>query len=109
MNKKLPRVFRNTIDKEIKNNREVYYVNSSDDDFSFVKEKKDIIKEDIDINEKIRRIFKPGRHIFAISVIIVTKDKTYDTKIAGKVKDNIITLDNDVININSILDIYEKK
>ena len=41
--------------------------------------------------------------------MIVTKDKTYDTRIAGKLGNRLITLDNDSININDIKKIYEKK
>ena len=40
-----------------------------------------------------------------IVVSIITNDKTYDTKIASRVGDNLITLDNDIVRIDEIKDI----
>lgn len=110
MNKKLPRIFRNDIDKEINNNRKVYYVKSEENDFAFStrKEKAKSANQTTDIQEKLNAIFKPGRHSFNVGVEIVTLSKTYDTKIAGKVRDCLITLDNDVIPLKDILDIRVK-
>lgn len=109
MDKKLPRIFRSEIDKQINNNRSVYYVNKESDDFSFsTRKEKEVKTSSIDINEKINGIFKPGRHSFNVEVEIITKSKTYDTKIAGKIRDCIVTLDNDVIPIHDIVDIKVK-
>ncbi len=109
MNKKLPRIFKVDIDKEINNNRDVYYVKNSDDfAFSSSKYKEENNKEKVNINEKINRIFNSGRHSFNVPVEIITKDKVYNTKIAGKIRNNIITLDNDVIKIEDIIDLNEK-
>lgn len=112
MDKKLPRIFRNDFNKEINNNRSVYYVKANDDEFSFSTRKEQKIQEDISTNqtveEKLNAIFKPGRHSFNVDVEIMTKDKVYHTKIAGKIRDTIITLDNDVIAMQDILDIKIK-
>ena len=110
MDKKLPRIFRNDIDKEIHNNRKVYYVKSEGDDFTFStrKEKKENFDRNSKVQEKLNAIFKPGRHSFNVGVEIVTASKTYDTKIAGKVRDCLINLDNDVIPLKDVLDIRVK-
>ena len=47
-------------------------------------------------------------YVFNKRVVIVTKNKTYETRIAGKIGSRIITLDNDSINIDDIINIYEK-
>ncbi len=111
MDKKLPRIFQNDINKEINNNRSVYYVKSESDDFSFStrseKNEKNFVEEN-NIEEKLNRIFKPGRHSFNVGVEIITTNQVYDTKIAGKVRDCIITLDNDVIAMKDIVDIKVK-
>ena len=57
----------------------------------------------------MNKLAKSGSYIFNKDVIIVTKDKKYETRIAGKLGDRIVTLDNDSININDIIKIYEKK
>ena len=112
MDKKLPRIFKNDINKEINNNRSVYYVNSEIENDSFYfstrKEKSEDYVKDLDINEKISRIFKPGRHSFNVGVEIITTLKWYDTKIAGKIRDCFVTLDNDVIPLKDIIDIKIK-
>ena len=108
MDKKLPRIFKSDIDKEINNNRSVYYVKGENDEFSFSTKKEMQTDVFIDIEEKINKIFKPGRHSFNVGVEIITANKTYDTKIAGKIRDCIVTLDNDVIPIKDIVDIKIK-
>ena len=107
MSKKLPRIYKGEINKEIKNNLNVYYVKGSNE-FSFSSTKEEKSNDEIDINQKINKIFKTGRHSFNIPVEIITKNKVYNTKIAGKIRNNIITLDNDVIRIEDIIDIKEK-
>ena len=112
MDKKLPRIFRNDFNKEINNNRSVYYVKADNDDFSFSTRKETDVQKNLakkqGIEEKLNAIFKPGRHSFNVDVEIITNEKVYHTKIAGKIRDMIITLDNDVIPIGNILDIKIK-
>lgn len=109
MDKKLPRIFRNDIDKKINNNRVVYYASeNNEEDFFFSTKERERKEDAINIDDKINQIFKPGHHSFNVGVKIITKEKTYDTKIAGKVRDCLITLDNDVIRISDILDIIVK-
>lgn len=95
--KKLPKIYQGDFDKEIKNNKELAYVSNSIDT--------DIVS---DVASTIDKLFSSTRHIFNIPVIIKTKDKEYDTKIAGRVKNYIITLDNNVIFIKDIISISEK-
>lgn len=56
----------------------------------------------------INRLVKSGSYMFSKNVIIKANGKIYDTKIAGKIGNRIITLDNDSINIEDIEKIYEK-
>jgi len=95
--KKLPKIYQGDFDKEINNNKEVDYVSNS--------KEKDITPN---VFSTIDKLFSSTRHTFNIPVIIKTKDKEYNTKIAGRIKDYIITLDNDVIFIKDIISIIEK-
>lgn len=63
------------------------------------------IHQDVCIYEKLDKLFNTNGYVFNTDVKIITDNKTYDTKIANKVGNNIITLDNDVINISDIKDI----
>ena len=56
----------------------------------------------------IKKLFKSSRYIFNIGVIIKTDKKEYDTKIIGKVKNSLITIDNVEIPIIEIKDIIIK-
>lgn len=82
---------------DINNNEKVYY--------SFLKN--DVKRKNENPKDFIDNLDKDG-YIFSKKVIIKTKDNTYDTKIAGRIKDKIITTDSKVIPINEIQDIYLK-
>lgn len=101
MNRK-PDIFKPKM--ENKNNNERSY-------YSFLKEEEVLSSKRI-FDETpidfINRISKSGSYIFNRDVIIETKNKKYETRIAGKLGNRIITLDNDSIDINDIVKIYEK-
>lgn len=101
MNKKLPEMFKNNIDKSHLNNKEVCYVS-----------KEKVVKSNSDntetVEEKIKKLFKSSKYVFNIGVIIKTKKKTYDTKVIGKIKNSLITEDNETIPIIEIEDIIIK-
>ncbi len=60
---------------------------------------------DISVDAKIDKLFNTNGYVFSKNVEIVTNDKVYNTTIAGKVNNHIITLDNDIIKISDIKDI----
>ena len=95
--KKLPKIYQGEFNKEIKNNKESDYATNSDS----------VIKDE-NVLETLNKLFSSTRHTFNIPVIIKTKNKVYDTKIASKINNYIITLDNDVIFIEDIISIKEK-
>ena len=73
-----------------------------------LEKKEEVIKENDSkksVSEKLEQLFNTNGYIFNVSVKIITNNKTYDTKIAGKVNNHLITLDNNIININDIKDI----
>lgn len=92
---KKPDIYKPNIN--VNNNRKVYY--------SFLNNSE---KENETPIEFIDNLSKNGEYMFSKKVIIKTKEKEYETRIAGKIGNKIITLDNDSININDIEKIYEK-
>lgn len=106
MDKKLPGIFKKSVSKDHINNKNIYYTSENNRN---VKSKKKI--EDntfLTVEEKINKLFKSTRYVFNIGVIIKTAKKDYDTKIIGKVKNSLITNDNEVIPIVEIEDIIIK-
>lgn len=103
MGKKLPKVFQNEINKKINNNSS-YFVGNE-------------IKQNIiyntnntnEINKKINDIFKSINYIYKVDVIITLKTGEVTKRIIGKNKDNLITIDNELIKIDDILDIKLKR
>ncbi len=69
-----------------------------------VENKKIESSEDV-IEDKIEKLFNTNGYIFNINVKIVTSEKIYNTKIANRIGNILITLDNDVIRIEDIKDI----
>lgn len=121
MDKKLPKVFANTIEKEINNNEKVYTSTSQEEKQSSeqqkkqtnkLEEKKKTIKKPVQqITKKINEIMNTKNYIYKIPVKIILEDKEITTKIIGKNNTNIITIDNQLIQINKIknIEIYEEK
>ena len=107
------KVYVNKIDKKINNNQSYYDISDINNNSYKIKEsnigeeiKNGVIENDnTSVREKISQIFKRNGYIFNVNVKIITNKKEYNTKIAGKVNDHIITLDNNIININDIKDI----
>ncbi len=99
MNKKIPNIYKKEITKDHINNKTV----------SSVRKEIDNKKTDnTSVSEKLNKLFKSNRYVFNIGVIIKTKKKDYDTKIIGKIKNSIITMEDDVIPIIEIEDIIIK-
>ncbi len=99
MNKKIPNIFKKNVTKDHINNKTVSSVKKE------ISNKK---TDNISVSEKLNKLFKSNRYIFNIGVIIKTKKKDYDTKIIGKIKNSIITMEDDVIPIIEIEDIIIK-
>lgn len=97
---KLPRVFANTINKKFSNNEEYSYGAKEE-----VEEKKDTRKVELNINQKINKIFSSTSYIYKADVKITTDDDVIVNKIIGKNNKNLITIDNKLIPIDSIRDI----
>lgn len=109
MGKKLPEVFHNSIDKKLTNNEDIFYS---------VKENKDIIKDNkvnknLNVNKSIRtkinEIFASSSYVYKASVVIKTKDNTINKRIIGRNSKYLITMDNEKIDIDSIIDIEIEK
>lgn len=111
MKKELPEIFKNKIDTSRSNNKKVYYT-SENETKKIDKNKRNTVSNYdenlLTVEDKIRKLFKSSRYIFNINVIIKTDKKDYDTKVAGKIKNSLVTVDNDVIPIVEINDIIIK-
>lgn len=97
----LPKVYHNKIDKKINNNSKYYYSANKKED---LKETTDTV----DIRKKINDIFRSSNFIYKANVKITTKDKNFTTKIIGRNKNYLITMDNKVISIDDIINIEKK-
>lgn len=103
MEKKLPKVFVNQIKKELHNNENIYY---SKEERSI--KNNTIEKEAIgnNINQKINSIFNSPRYVYKADVEIKLKDKTITKRIIGRNGNYLITIENELIPIQDILDIH---
>lgn len=93
MKKDLPNVFANPIEKDLKNNNDVFYSN----DFRNYKQE--------NIPEKINKIFADVHHVYKSKVKIKTNKGEINTTIVGKSGNYLLTLNGDKINIIDILNI----
>lgn len=113
MEKKLPGVFATRIEKKISNNESMHYTSAtqdSDKETRKVKESTSIIDNRVEfpkkeIKEKINQIFNSTEYIYKADVEITTKDKKINKRIIGRNNHNLITIDNELIQISEIVDI----
>ena len=93
--KELPKIYHNT-KKEFKNNKEVYlsYDNKSSNNIS-------------DIKEKIINILNSPNFIYRTKVYIKMDNQIITKKIIGLKNDYLLTIDNELMPINKIQDIYK--
>ena len=112
------KVYVNKIDKKINNNQSYYNISDVNNNSYEIKESNNVEEvntkviednvienDNLSVREKLTQIFNRNGYTFNVNVKIITNIKEYNTKIAGRVNDHIITLDNDIININDIKDI----
>ena len=95
MKKDLPRVYANPIDKEIRNNNDIYYGKSSETR----NDKK------VNVYEKINQIFASPHHVYKSNVLVKTKNGEIRTTIVGKSGNYLLTLNGEKINMLEINDI----
>lgn len=105
MEKKLPKVYANKIDKEIKNNETIYYDRGEKIEEKTQESKKDTIPKEFSIQQKINKIFGSSRYVYKADVDITLKDGKISKKVIGRNKNELITMDNELINISDIVDI----
>lgn len=109
MKKELPEIFKKNIDSSHSNNKKVFYTNKNNEQTPNQEPiNNSTNNSQSTVEDKIRKLFKSSRYIFNINVLIKTNKKDYDTKIAGKVKNSLVTVDNEVIPIIEINDIIIK-
>lgn len=107
MDKKLPKIFANKIDKRLENN-ETYYSASrgiKEEINETGKSKSDI---PISVEQKIKSIFNSTRYVYKADVVITTKEGNFIKKIIGSSNGRLITIDNELIPISDIVDIKFK-
>lgn len=98
--KELPKVFHNDLNKDFKNNDNVFYSNERSKE------------ENIDtrnVLQKINDIFSSPNYVYKANVEIVLRDKTINKRIIGRNKNYIITMDNELIPVTDIIDIRPQK
>lgn len=105
MEKKLPKIYANKVEKTHGNNSKVAY-SSSDEIRAAIKENNDSKIPVMNINQKLNQIFNSTRYVYKADVVIVTKDGTINRKIIGQNNTHLITIDNELIPIADIVDIH---
>ena len=102
MEKKIPKVLANKIEKKAGNNEDIYYSHEDKTDerkssFTKIKGK--------NINQKLNEIFNSANYIYKADVRLVLKDKTINKRIVGRNATHLITIDNELIPLTDIIDI----
>lgn len=104
MEKKLPSVFANKIEKNIDNNEKVFYskLNDRNDTLETPKNNNSSV---LNINQKINNLFNSTQYVYKINVRVYQGDNYIDCKLIGKNATHLITIENKLIPISSITDV----
>ena len=97
--KKLPKLFKNN--NVTNNNQNKVSINNNTENIEL---KKAI--NDNNIDKKINNIFNSPKYVYKANVKIITKDnKELKKTIIGRTNNSLITLDDELIDVNNILEI----
>lgn len=105
MDKKLPGIFANKIDKPLMNNKKVSYSARETDVESERGNLSSKPTSGKNINQKLNAIFTSPRYVYKADVRIETKTGSVNKKIIGQNNTHLITIDNELIPISDIVDI----
>lgn len=105
----LPKMYHNKIDKNINNNERVFSTLNNDNIINNTNNSFINNRNNLTVEQKIVNIFNSPNYIYKIDVVIVTDKNKEVKRIIGKNKNNLITMDNEYIPINTIRDIYINK
>ena len=101
MNAKIPKIYVNKINKNIDNNKKVYY--------SYNDTNKENLKEEtidyFQLQNKINDLFRANDFIYKKKFIIKTKENEKEYTIISKSYDYLLTIDGNKIMIKDIIDI----
>ncbi len=95
MNKKLPKVFVVPMNKEIRNNKDIFLSS----------EKRSINEEKIIHPNEINKLFNAKDHVYKTRVLLKTLNEQKEVDIIGLKNDNLLTLDGKIIPIKEIQEI----
>lgn len=98
---KKPSVFVNKVDKKFENNARVYYGKATEERSATLSSSS--IKPNIE--QKISNIFASPSYVYKAEVKIHLKSGIVTKKIVGKNRNYLITMDNELIPIQDIIDI----
>ena len=106
MNKKLPEMFINELNKPAGNNNKVFYSSKQNER----NERNEIpSNNEPNITQKISNIFNSSNYIYKADVEIKKRDQsTINKRIVGRNNNYLISIDNELIPIVEILDIKRK-
>lgn len=105
MDKKLPKIYANKIERKAGNNEDVYC--SFDD-----KEERTVSApsklKGKNVNQKLNEIFNSANYIYKADVKLTLKDGIVTKRIVGRNATHLITIDNELIPITDVVDIERK-
>ena len=112
MNKKLPGVFPGKIKKNSGNNKQVFYSDKESDAMVMVNKEENEefpVRIKKNVNQKINEILNSPSYVYKADVVIKLKDKTVNKRIVGRNNSHLITIENELIPITDVVDIYMKQ
>ena len=104
MNKKLPNVFAYKHTGIVNNNKEMYYSGEEINKRNLESDTDKSIKSII-IRKKINDLFNSENFVYKVNVVITTMDGDKECTLIAKNNDTLLTINNESISINEIIDI----
>ena len=107
MEKELPKMYQNKINKTVNNIQKVYSTIDNKTTSSEPAMTRSNRYKNRSINRKIDDIFNATDYVYKADVTIVTDTETLKKRIVARNKNNLITMENEFIPISIIRDIYK--
>lgn len=109
MDRKMPKVFANKIEKDVSNNDRVYYSFKNTNEMHSEIKKEESFVRGTNIMQKLKSIFSSPVFVYKAKVDIVTDDGKMTKEIVGYNNTHVMTMNDELIPISRIKDIYFTK
>ncbi len=110
MKKELPSIFKNSPNKRIENNKNVFYskYESNLQTNTYNRVENNTYDDNTSFRGAVNNMLKNKEYVFNVPVEVKTRNEVFNTRLVGKVGERLLTSDGRTINLDDVVEIKVK-